>query len=204
VSAGHWFNDSREATSLAGPTTEKPRAEFQVEGELSPFEHERIFQILKKRFRVSEPSYLDLPDENLVTRVSITFYHPYDLSFFSEILTDGWRDLKGILKEIRHRRGGAGAAFNLIFTHEKTRLIFKTGLLDSEQNDSALDQVGHLTSIVAKTTQSLNLNVPIDRFECTFDGKTDRWNDFRAFPGSADRSFRFDDEKSVWTSFQWA
>jgi len=187
---------------LAAQTRVKPSAEVLVEGELSPFEHERVFQILKKRFTVSQPSYVEPSDENLATRITITFRHQYDSSFFTQVIMEGWRDLKSILKEVRHRRGGAGAAFNLVFVDDSTKLVFKIGLLDSDQVSSALDQIGHLTSIVKKIAGSWTAKEPLAVFECIFDGRTDRWSEFRGHGFSGQPSLRFDDEKFAWTTAQ--
>ena len=187
--------------ALAVPKQVKPLAEVLVEGELSPFEHEAIYQLLKKRFTISQPNYVDLPDENLATRVTITFHHPYNLSFFRDTFQEGWHDLKDILKEVRYRRGGAGAAFNLVFIDEKKQLVFILGLLNSEQISSAIDQIGHLTSIVKMITESWNMTTPLDRIECVFDGRTDRWNDYQGYVSTDEkRLFRFDDQSFRWTT----
>jgi len=80
--------------------------------------------------------------------------------------------------------------------------VFKTGLLDSEEAGSALDQVGHLTGIVKRITELLDLDESIDRLECTFDGRTDRWYDFRALSSPANRWYRFDERTSLWLPLQ--
>ena len=46
-------------------TGEKPLAEVVVEGELSPFEHEALYRLLRKSFKVEQPSYRELSDEEL-------------------------------------------------------------------------------------------------------------------------------------------
>jgi hypothetical protein len=51
---------------------EKPLAEVLVEGELSPFEHETLYRILRRGFRLEHPSYTQLLDEDLATRVNVT------------------------------------------------------------------------------------------------------------------------------------
>jgi hypothetical protein len=56
---------AREAVTVP----EKPLAEVLVEGELSPFEHEALYRILRKGFRLEHPSYTELTDEDLVTGV---------------------------------------------------------------------------------------------------------------------------------------
>ena len=187
---------------MAAQTRVRPGAEILVEGELSPFEHERIFQILKKRFTVSQPSYVELSDENLATRITITFQYQYDSNFFTQVFMEGWRELKSILKEVRHRRGGAGAAFNLVFLDDSTKLIFKIGLLDSDQVSSALDQIGHLTGIVTKIIDSWTAKEPLGMIECNFDGPTDRWHEFRGHGFSGQPSLKFDEERFAWTTAQ--
>jgi len=62
-------------------TGEKPLAEVVVEGELSPFEHEALYRLLRKSFKVEQPSYRELSDEDLATRVNVVFHHPYSPMF---------------------------------------------------------------------------------------------------------------------------
>ncbi len=170
-----------------------------VEGELSPFEHEALFQLLKKRFMVGQPSYVELPEENLATRVNITFHHAYNSNFFTQVFQENWRDLKGLFREVRHRRGRAGAAFNLTFVDKEKRLVFRSGPLDSEEMSSALDQVGHLTSIVNQITGLWNMEEPLGLIECLFDKGSDRWHNFRGFTLSNQKKvYTFDDNMFKW------
>ena len=90
----------------------KPRAEVLVEGELSPFEHEALYQILRRKFLLEQPAYVELPDEDLATRVNIIFHYAYSSDLFTNLLQESWRDLKDLVNQVRHRRGRAGAAFN--------------------------------------------------------------------------------------------
>ena len=61
----------------------KPVAEILVEGELSPFEHEALYRLLKKHFRLEQPSYVDLLDETLGSRVNIMFHSLLKLDWIS-------------------------------------------------------------------------------------------------------------------------
>ncbi|HEX4919262.1 MAG TPA: hypothetical protein VFV92_00800, partial [Candidatus Bathyarchaeia archaeon] len=106
----------------------KPLAEVLVEGELSPFEDEAIYKILRKNFHVQHPSYSDLSDEIVATRVSIVFHYPYSTMIFTDLLKEGWRDLKELLKQVRYRRGKAGAAFVVAFNGPETRVVFNSGI----------------------------------------------------------------------------
>src|SRR2546428_13418970 len=109
----------------------KPNAEIIVEGELSPFEHEALYQLLKKHFRLEQPSYSDLLDETIGTRVKIIFHYPYSKSFFTDNIQDDWRGLKDLFKQIRYRRGRLGAGFTLTFIVQKVRVVFFLGFLDA-------------------------------------------------------------------------
>src|SRR5438876_10667385 len=71
--------------------TGRPVAEILVEGELSPFEHEALYKLLKKHFRLEQPGYSELLDETIGTRVNITFHHPYDRRLFMRVLQGDWR-----------------------------------------------------------------------------------------------------------------
>src|SRR6267143_1258855 len=81
---------AREAVTVP----EKPLAEVLVEGELSPFEHEALYRILRKGFKLEHPSYTELVDEDLATRINVTFHYPYITTIFTDVLQENWRDLK--------------------------------------------------------------------------------------------------------------
>ena len=176
----------------------KPAAEVLIEGELSPFEHEALYKLLKKHFRLEQPSYSDLLDETIGTRVNIVFHHPYERSFFTDILQDDWRGLKELFKQIRYRRGRLGAAFNLTFIDQKVRLVFSLGLLGEEELGSAMDQIAHLTGIVAQMMRPETMVEALERVETSYDGKTDRWQNFRGVGLNDRREYVFDE-----SSFRW-
>jgi len=176
----------------------KPVAEVLVEGELSPFEHEALYKLLKKHFRLEQPAYSDLQDETLGTRVNITFHHPYDRSFFTETLQNDWRGLKELFKQIRYRRGRLGAAFTLTFAEEKVRLIFSLGILGDEELGSAMDQIGHLTGVVGQMMRPETMEEPLEHVETSFDRKSDRWQNFRAVGLNDRKEYVFDESLFRW------
>jgi hypothetical protein len=176
----------------------KPVAEVLVEGELSPFEHEALYKLLKKHFRLEQPSYSDIVDETVGTRVNIVFHHPYDRSFFTDILRDDWRGLKELFKQIRYRRGRLGAAFSLTFIDQKIRLVFSLGLLEDEALGSAMDQIAHLTGIVGQMMRPETMIEPLEQVEASYDRRADRWQGFRGVGQKDRREFVFDEY-----SFRW-
>src|SRR6267143_5237909 len=174
-----------------------PVAEVQVEGELSPFEHEALYKLLKKHFRLDHPSYSELLDEEIGTRVNITFHHPYDLKFFTEILQGDWRGLKELFKQIRYRRGRLGAAFTLTFI-DKVCVVFSIGLLGDAELASALDQLSHLTGIVGQMMRPETMVDPLERVQGSYDRKSDRWQGFRGIGSTDKKRYVFDE-----SSFRW-
>src|SRR5437867_10941515 len=90
---------------------EKPLAEVVVDGELSPFEHEALYRLLRKSFKVEQPSYRELSDDDLATRVNVVFYHRYSRTIFTDVLQEHWRDVNELFKHITYRRGRVVAAF---------------------------------------------------------------------------------------------
>jgi len=177
----------------------KPLADVLVEGELSPFEDEALYRILRKGFQLEHPSYTQLVDEDLATRINITFHHPYVTTVFTDVLQENWRDLKELLRQIRYRRGKAGAAVTLSFIGEKNKLVFKSGVLEEKELSSAMDQIGHLTGILGQMLRPESMEKPLELVEAAYDKKSDRWHEFKGFT-SADQNESYVFDESV---FRW-
>ena len=185
----------REAVTVP----QKPLAEVLVEGELSPFEHEALYRILRKGFRLEHPSYTELVDEDLATRVNITFHFPYVTTIFTDVLQENWRDLKELLRQVRYRRGKAGAAVTFTFIGDNQKLVFKSGVLEEKELSSALDQIGHLTGILGQMLRPDAMDSPLGIVEAEYDKSSDRWHRFSGFD-SSEPSERYVFDESV---FHW-
>jgi len=186
---------AREAVTVPG----KPFAEVLVEGELSPFEHETLYRILRKSFRIEHPSYTELSDEDLATRVNLTFHYPYVTTIFTDVLRENWRDLKELLRQVRYRRGRAGAAVTFTFIGEKNRLVFKSGVLEEKELSSAMDQIGHLTGILGQMLRPETMEKPLELVEAAYDKRSDRWHEFKGFSSTVrDESYVFDESVFRW------
>ncbi len=186
---------AREAVTVP----EKPLAEVLVEGELSPFEHEALYRILRKGFRLEHPSYTELVDEDLATRINVTFHYPYVATIFTDVLQENWRDLKELLRQIRYRRGKAGAAVTFTFIGENRRLVFRSGILEEKELSSALDQIGHLTGILGQMLRPETMEKSLGLVESEYDRRSDRWHGFKGFD-SSDRNESYVFDESV---FRW-
>jgi hypothetical protein len=173
-------------------------AEVLVEGELSSFEHEALYRLLKKHFRLEQPSYTEFLDETIGTRVNIIFHYPYERGFFTSVFQEDWRDLKDLFKQIRYRRGRLGAAFTLTFADEKLRLTFSFGLLGDEELGSAMDQIAHLTGIFGQMMRPEAMVEPLARVETWYDGKSDKWQGFRGVGLADKKEYVFDESLFRW------
>ena len=186
---------AREAVTVP----EKPLAEVLVQGELSPFEHEALYRILKKSFRLEHPSYTELIDEELATRINVTFHYPYITTIFTDVLQENWRDLKELLRQVRYRRGKAGAAVTFTFIGDNRSLVFRSGTLEEKELSSALDQIGHLTGILGQMLRPETMDRPLVLVEAEYDRRSDRWHRFKGFD-SPDRNGSYVFDESV---FRW-
>ena len=177
--------------------SDKPAAEIIVEGELSPFEHEALYQLLRKHFLVKHPSYSDQEDGNVGTRVGLIFHHSYNREFFTGILQKDWGRLKDLFKQINYRRGRLGASFSLSFSDQKPGLEFSTGQLDDQGLGSAMDQLAHLTGVIGQMLRRETMNEPLEQVQIFFDGRGDRWSDLRATDAGM-KSYVFDERLFRW------
>jgi hypothetical protein len=190
------MNDA--SIKIESKTTSKPAAEILVEGELSPFEHEALYQLLRKHFLVEHPVYKELEDETIGTRVNLIFHHSYNREFFTEVFRNGWRDLKSLFKQISYRRGRLGASFNLSFSEPKCRLTFSTGQPDDQALGSAMDQLAHLTAVIGQMFRPETMSEPLGQVDARYDKRSDRWQDFHSVGLTDKRSYFFDE-----SSFRW-
>jgi hypothetical protein len=194
----HEISVSNISSRIDALETGRPVAEILVEGELSPFEHEALYKLLKKHFRLEQPSYSELLDETIGTRVNIIFHHRYDRVFFTDIFREDWRGLKDLFKQISYRRGRLGAVFRLTFTDEKVELVFSTGLLEDEELGSAMDQLAHLTGIVGQMLPPETMSEPLSQIETSYDRKTDRWQGFKGVGLNDRKEYVFDELLFRW------
>lgn len=186
---------AREAVTVP----DKPLADVLVEGELSPFEHEALYRILRKGFRLEHPSYTQLLDEDLTTRINVTFHYPYVSTIFTEVLQENWRDLKELLRQVRYRRGKVGAAVTFMFVGDNRRIIFRSGVLEEKELSSALDQIGHLTGILGQMLRPETMEKPLEIVEAHFDKKSDRWHEFKGYDShDRNQSYVFDESMFRW------
>jgi hypothetical protein len=82
---------------------------------ISPWEIEIIYDTLNRSFGVEEKQ-LTPDDPQYVSMVEIRFPVPYNETFFQQEFTmDSWFKIKGVIKDIKKRRGRKGIKVFIIF-----------------------------------------------------------------------------------------
>src|SRR5207302_10954620 len=81
---------------------------------VSPWEIEVIFDTLRRAFQVQEEQ-LRPDDSGYVSMIEIRFPVPYDEAFFQQFTMESWYKIKGVLKDIKRRRGKKGLKSYLRF-----------------------------------------------------------------------------------------
>ena len=89
------------------------------------------------------------------------------------------------------------AAFTMTLSIRNTSCLSSRALGD-EDLWSATGQIRHLTGIGGQMMRSETMAEPLERVETSYDGKTDRWQNFRGVGLNDRREYVFDE-----SSFRW-
>ena len=126
---------------------------------ISTSEIEVIYNSLYKVFSVYEELGVQDPNSSYVSFVDIRFPVPYGDSFFQLMGTDKWNNIKGVLKEMKRRRGRKGLkvllSFNGISIDPNLDLIFSIVVDKGSAFDDAIEKLEFLGDIIPFQIQSL-------------------------------------------------
>ena len=153
-------------------------AKFRYYG-LAPFEIEVIYSTLKGSFEVSEEQ-LPTDDNNsqYVSMVEIEFPVPFGESFFQFFTMERWYRIKGIIKEMKRRRGKKGIKAFLNFCgivpEIKSRLIFSLTNKNNRQFEMGIEKIEYLVDIVSLQLGVLPSN--IKEITYAYDEVSFRWS----------------------------
>lgn len=122
---------------------------FQHYG-ISPWEIEVIYDTLKRSFKVEEKQ-LQPDDPQYVSMIEIGFPVAYGESFFREFTMDSWFKIKGVVKDIKRRRGRKGLKAFVRFAgfgREGVDLVFPLLSKDDRQFEMSVEKLEYLVDIV--------------------------------------------------------
>jgi hypothetical protein len=119
---------------------------------ISPWEIEIIYDTLNRSFEVEEKQLLP-DDPQYVSMVEIGFPVPYGESFFQvEFTTDSWFKLKGVIKDIKRRRGKKGTKAFFRFAgfanNNKVSIVFPVLSKSDRQFEMGIEKIEYLVDIV--------------------------------------------------------
>lgn len=137
-------------------STAKPTAAFQYYG-MSLWEIEVLYDTLKRSFQVEERQ-LQPDDPQYVSMIEIIFPMPYDELFFQTFTLESWFKVKGVIKDVKRRRGRKGLKAFIRFegTSGKTpAVIFPLLSKADRQFEMAIEKIEYLADVVPVQIKSV-------------------------------------------------
>jgi hypothetical protein len=129
---------------------------------ISIAESETIYNILNKTFHVEEDEEF-LKNQNVTGGVKIDFPLPFCEQFF-ELFTEGWFNMKHVLKDMKRRRGKRALTvqfyFDGLIQNEKILhfdLVFQLINKDQKEFEMAIEKIEYLVdTIVLELSEIMN------------------------------------------------
>jgi hypothetical protein len=151
-------------------------AKFRYYG-LAPFEIEVIYTALKGSFDIWEEQLPIDESSQYVSMVEIEFPVPFSESFFQFFTMERWYRIKGIIKEMKRRRGKKGikAFLNFcgIMSEIKSQLIFSLTNKSNRQFEMGIEKIEYLVDIIPLQLGALPPN--IKEITYSYDEVNFRW-----------------------------
>lgn len=122
---------------------------FQHYG-ISPWEIEVIYDTLRRSFAVEEKQ-LQPDDPQYVSMIEIGFPAAYGESFFQEFTMDSWFKIKGVVKDVKRRRGKKGLKAFLRFAgfgKESADLVFPLLSKGDRQFEMGIEKIEYMVDVV--------------------------------------------------------
>ncbi|SRR5581483_990937 len=152
-----------------------PEATFYHYG-ISPWELEVIYDTLKRSYEVEEKQ-VQPDDPQYVSMIEIGFPVPYDESFFQTFTMESWFKVKGVIKDIKRRRGRKGIKAFFKFSGINKgdfEVVFPLTGKGDRQFEMGIEKIEYLVDVVPLQLKS----VPPKTEEVwyAFDEASSKWN----------------------------
>ncbi len=137
-------------------------------------------------------------DPNYISMVEISFPIAYSESFFEIFSMDNWFKIKGVLKDMKQRRGKKGLKTYLRFAgfaNNSIPLVFPLLSLGDRQYSMGLEKLEYMVDIV--TTQLKSLPANTEQVWYSYSDEGFRWTPNSARANGANYLFKNDEWKSV-------
>ena len=165
---------------------------------ISPWEIEVLYDTLNRSFEVEEKQLMP-DDPQYVSMVEIGFPVPYGESFFQEEFTmDSWFKIKGVIKDIKRRRGKKGIKALLRFAgfgdNKKVSLVFPVLSKGDRQFDMSIEKIEYLVDVVQYQLQLIPSGA--EELWYMYDEASYKWNPSVVKSGSTNYIFKNNEWKS--------
>jgi hypothetical protein len=151
-------------------------AKFRYYG-IAPFDIEVIYDILSSSFDVYEEQ-LAIDDNQYVSMVEIEFPLPFSESFFQFFTMERWYKIKGVIKEMKRRRGKKGVKAFLCFfgiaPEINSHLVFSLMNKSNRQFEMGIEKIEYLVDILPMQLGTLPANV--EEITYSYDEVTFKWH----------------------------
>jgi len=117
---------------------------------ISPWEIEVIYDTLRRSFEVEEKQ-MQPDDPQYVSMIEIWFPARFGESFFQDFTMDSWFKIKGVIKDVKRRRGRKGLKVFIRFASyggESVDLIFPLLSKGDRQFEMGIEKIEYLVDIV--------------------------------------------------------
>jgi hypothetical protein len=122
---------------------------FQHYG-ISPWEIEVIYDTLRRTFEVEEIQ-MQPDDSQYVSMIEIGFPAPYGESFFHVFTMESWSKIKGVIKDVKRRRGKKGVKAFIRFAgydKENVGLVFPLLAKGDREFEMGIEKIEYMVDIV--------------------------------------------------------
>ena len=148
-------------------------ATFQYYG-ISPWEIEVLYDTLGRSFEVDERQ-VQPDDPKYVSMIEIGFPLPYDEAFFQTFSMESWFKVKGVIKDIKRRRGRKGLKAFIRFEGSPS-VVFPLSHKDDRKFEMGVEKLEYLVDIIPVQLR----DIP---------------------PGTTEVLFNFDDASCKWSPY---
>ena len=142
---------------------------------ISPWELEVIYSMLHNLFNVQEDPNAN-QDEDFTTMMDITFPLEFNEMFFKQFGALRWDKMKGIIKEMKRRRGGGKSLRVYIKFTGKPDITFMIDLDDRHSFDTAVDKIDFVLELLPYQLDPKKIPKEITKVSYQFDDTIGRWN----------------------------
>lgn len=132
-----------------------PTASFRHYG-ISPWEIEVIYDTLGRSFEIEE-NQLQPDDPQYVSMIEIGFPMRYDESFFQAFTMESWFKIKGVIKDVKRRRGKKGVKTYIRFD-DKPAVVFPLTSKGDRQFEMGIEKLEYLVDVVPVQLKSVPAN----------------------------------------------